>query len=363
MIADDTAPAVDRYLRLTFDRMADVVPRGLPAEFPPWRRDTGTPSWVRRLPPVDVDPAVDWSGGGGARAGLTAAALAALLAHGAGASAVELGPQSAWRHHRVVPSARCVHPCSVWVVGGDGPAGAPDVARYFPEHHQLRSAAPPRHRRWTRTGLVISAAVGTIGAHYGEYAYRLVCQEAGLLAESLLLTARALGLVGAFDTDSTAAELDGLLGLDGARESALLMIRLTGGVVDLAAARPVAHVRAPPLPADRRGRALGRGGAPAVRLDHHARAGGAPRTARRRAGAVARAVAPGAPRSGFGRSGVHPVAGVPGPRPARAAGLGRAHDIVPGDVGRRAGAVRAHRRRERPGSRRRPLRRHDVLGR
>ncbi|MEU5188054.1 nitroreductase family protein [Streptomyces klenkii] len=238
--------AAEQYAELTFDRMPSVVPRGLPAEPPPWVRATGgyAYEWIRPLPGSAADPLVDWSaaspaappapsGPGGSRresgAPLDLRALSGLLALGAGVTCVEFGPQSSWPRHRIAPSARCVFPCSVRVVGR-GPGGAePDVAHYHPEHHQLRGRVPFRHRRWTSVDCVVTAAPGTTGAHYGDYAYRLVCQEAGLLLGSLLLAARTLGLR-ADAVPWCPDEMDRLLSLDGRCECSMAMVRLSGSV-------------------------------------------------------------------------------------------------------------------------------------
>ncbi len=183
--------------------------------------------WVRPLPRIAADPVVDWTPGGEPSAAWDEERLSALLGYAAGASAVEFGPQSGWRHHRMVPSARCLSPCSVWSLGPDG------AARYSPEHHQLwrtDTGHPDPHRP---AGLAITAAVGVTGAHYRDYAYRLVCQEAGLHLGSILLTARSLGLACEIDTEHRPVDLDEMLGLDGRHEIALLLLRIRGIHTDL----------------------------------------------------------------------------------------------------------------------------------
>ncbi len=242
------ASAAERYAELTFDRMPSAVPRGLPAEPPSWVRVPGAVEWVRRLPPVVRTPLVDWTpslaraSGPGPGEALDLRALAALLSLGAGVTCVEFGPQSSWRHHRVAPSARCVFPCSVWVIGRGDEGQDPDVARYYPEHQHLRSRTPFRHRRWTRIHCAVTAEPGTTGAHYGDYAYRLVCQEAGLLTGALLLAARSLGLRATPDPDHCPYEIERLLSLDGQHECAFTLIELTGMTTE-------AHFPVPDVPA------------------------------------------------------------------------------------------------------------------
>ncbi|MFI6093062.1 nitroreductase family protein [Streptomyces sp. NPDC051218] len=248
MSTEPSTSAAERYAELTFDRMQSAVPRGLPAEPPPWVRVPRATEWVRRLPPVARSPLVDWTPSPaeardpGAGATLDLPALTALLSLGAGVSCVEFGPQSSWRHHRMAPSARCVFPCSVWVVGQGDDADEPDIARYHPEHQHLRSRTPFKHSRWTRIRCAVSAAPGTTGAHYGDYAYRLVCQEAGLLTGALLLAARSLGVRAAPDLAHHPYAIEQLLSLDGQHECAFTLIELTGAVTEVI-------FRAPDLPA------------------------------------------------------------------------------------------------------------------
>ncbi|MGW7362147.1 nitroreductase family protein [Streptomyces sp. NPDC054841] len=254
------ADAAARYAELTFDRMPSAVPSGLPVDPPPWTRASHGSAWIRPLPRPASDPVVDWSAAGPYRAGarpsgarpgprppetgmpLDRHALAGLLSLGAGVSSVEFGPQSAWRHHRIAPSARCVFPCSVRIIGWDREDQEPDIARYHPEHHHLRSPVPFRHARWTRIECAVTAETGATGAHYGDYAYRLVCQETGLLLGALLLAARALGLRVEADRTRTPHELDRLLGLDGQHECATAAIRVSGPRT--AVVFPAADVRA-----------------------------------------------------------------------------------------------------------------------
>ncbi|MFF8653207.1 hypothetical protein [Streptomyces huasconensis] len=254
--ATGTPTAAERYAELTFDRMPSAVPTGLPLDPPQWVRVPGATEWIRRLPSPASDPLVDWSpapteaaltgagspgrskadagspGRGEAGVPLDLPALAALLSFGAGVSCAEFGPQSSWRHHRVAPSARCIFPCSVWIIGWGAEGLEPDVCRYHPEHQQLRSQDPFKHRRWTRIHCAVTAAPGVTGTHYGDYAYRLVCQEAGLLTGSLLLAARTLGLRARTVPDHRPYDLDQLLCLDGRRECSLAVIALSGTVTD-----------------------------------------------------------------------------------------------------------------------------------
>ncbi|MEU5576257.1 nitroreductase family protein [Streptomyces huasconensis] len=244
--------AAERYAELTFDRMPSAVPTGLPLDPPQWVRVPGAIEWIRRLPAPVSDPLVDWSpapmedasteaaltgvslpGRSEAEVPLDLSALAALLSFGAGVSCAEFGPQSSWRHHRVAPSARCIFPCSVWIIGWGAEGSEPDVCRYHPEHQHLRSQAPFKHRRWTRIHCAVTAAPGVTGTHYGDYAYRLVCQEAGLLTGSLLLAARTLGLRARTVPDHCPYDIDQLLCLDGRRECSLAAVALSGTVTDV----------------------------------------------------------------------------------------------------------------------------------
>ncbi|NDU71192.1 hypothetical protein GWI34_00930 [Actinomadura sp. DSM 109109] len=222
---------VERYFGHVFDGLAEAVPSGPPEPCPGWRRAPGKPSWIVQLPSDIGDPLVEWSRDGGPSAVLDESGLATLLAYGAGPSCAEFGPQSGWPLHRMPPSARCAHPCSVWVIG-DG-----DHGRYFPEHHQLRFSGPPRPA-WSAIKVAVTAAAGVVSAHYGDYAYRLLVQEAGLVLGNLLLVARSMGLSVRPD-ERTPGEMDAALHLPNEVTLAALELRATVTAVRLGPARRV----------------------------------------------------------------------------------------------------------------------------
>jgi SagB-type dehydrogenase family enzyme len=125
-------------------------------------------------------------------------ALSALLYYTAGIVRTELGPATQWPYHRTVPSARCLFPTDVhyWLTRLDGPQ-PPGLYRYDAAHHALLpvSAGPAGIGDVLPgpAGLILSATFGRTAARYGDYAYRLCTQEAGMVAGNALLVAAALG--------------------------------------------------------------------------------------------------------------------------------------------------------------------------
>jgi SagB-type dehydrogenase family enzyme len=146
-----------------------------------------------------------------------ASVLSLLLAHGYGLSYLDLVPGASRVNHRVVASARCLFPVDVEVLVPDGVARIP-AGRYVydPLHHQLARVSaperpgpgePPADGRAGRAAgeagavipaggirLLVVAEPPRTAYRYGRYAWRLVLQEAGMVAESLRLVADALGL-------------------------------------------------------------------------------------------------------------------------------------------------------------------------
>ncbi|WP_249187146.1 nitroreductase family protein [Nocardiopsis sp. MG754419] len=153
-------------------------------------REESSPEGARLAPgpPASPDPAL----------------LGELLFYGYGFSRVDQGPQVEWPWHRTVASARCFYPVEMAVWSADAPEG---VHRYDAAHHELSelrddvgardlAAAAAADLDGARTVLVLTARLGKVAFRYRNYAYRLVTQEAGLIAGNLLVVASALGLRG-----------------------------------------------------------------------------------------------------------------------------------------------------------------------
>ncbi|MDN5929459.1 MAG: SagB family peptide dehydrogenase [Pseudonocardia sp.] len=212
--------------------LREVGEEGSPSEPPKFKCYSGRPRQVlpQQLPLTlgrigDVlcgglgEPAVPLTTGDATNADV----LGALLFYGYGFSREDVGPHRRWPHHRIVPSARCFYPTELYVCVSDRGAFPPGVYHYDQLHHALVELRPGDH------GGVVSAAIGSgngadvalvLTSHlwktafrYRHYAYRLCCQEAGMVAGNLQLVARALGLVARVHHQFLDSAIDHLLGL------------------------------------------------------------------------------------------------------------------------------------------------------
>ncbi|SDJ22371.1 nitroreductase family protein [Nonomuraea jiangxiensis] len=165
---------------------------------------------------------------------LTTAGWGRLLRYAYGLSRLHLGPLAMWPLHRTVASARCLFPVELyaWLPGdGERPAG---LFYYDPAHHHLvlilegdwRSGlnATGAGAVFVLTSLFIKTAF-----RYGDYAYRLCVQEAGLVAGNLLMVAGALGLTGRVSHRFPDAAVQRLLGLTVPGEAPLMIISVGSG--------------------------------------------------------------------------------------------------------------------------------------
>jgi SagB-type dehydrogenase family enzyme len=229
-----------RYFRLTLEEMSATVPRAhahaaniTPASQEPLPARDGV--GLSRRPALPER--ADWHAAERAPARpLDDPGLTGLLHFGYGLSALELGPQSAWPYHRHVPSARCLFPAEIHLGTRRG------WFRYDPLHHRLLQHEIPASAIWGGCVLVISACFSRTAARYGDYAYRLICQEAGLLAGNLVLVARGLGLAADTIPFLDPASYDRLLGLVPGWESVLAAVAVT----EKGAPPPAALVRSWP---------------------------------------------------------------------------------------------------------------------
>jgi SagB-type dehydrogenase family enzyme len=176
--------------------------------------------------------------------------LGTFLYHCYGVNRHDLRPGAGpggWPYHRVVPSARCFFPTELFLV-------LPSGAYYYdPMHHALvrlhdgdhvGTVAAALGADLTGTsGVVLLASVFWKTAfRYGDYAYRLCTQEAGMVAGNVLLVAAAQGLAAHVHFLFRDAVLDRLLGLAAPGENTLVALALYPGE------RPLRPAEAQPEP-------------------------------------------------------------------------------------------------------------------
>ncbi len=126
-----------------------------------------------------------------------------------------------WRHTdagpmaipgRPAPSGGGLYPIEAYVAGPDG------LFHYDPVHEVLEVLRPGDHGP---ARICLTAVFWRSMFKYGDYAYRLICQEIGVLRTQAEVVAATLGLtVTPGDPD------DVLLGLDGSRESVLAVLHV-----------------------------------------------------------------------------------------------------------------------------------------
>ncbi len=143
---------------------------------------------------------------------------------------------------RAAPSAGALYPIELYAVAHNVDGLEPGIYHYAVPTHELELMQVGDQRAAvTQAGLgqghlgqanvcfVLSAIFQRLRWKYHERTYRYALLEAGHIGQNLYLAATSMGLgacaVGAFLDD----DLNGLLGLDGEEEAALLMI--TGGTV------------------------------------------------------------------------------------------------------------------------------------
>ncbi len=143
---------------------------------------------------------------------------------------------------RAAPSAGALYPIELYAVAHNIAGLEPGIYHYAVPAHELELVRQGDQRAAvTKAGLgqghlgqanvciVLSAIFQRLRWKYHERTYRYALLEAGHIGQNLYLAATSMGLgacaVGAFLDD----DLNGLLGLDGEEEAALLVI--TGGTV------------------------------------------------------------------------------------------------------------------------------------
>lgn len=141
------------------------------------------------------------------------------------------------RLKRPAPSGGGLYPIEAYVALGD-PAG---VYHYDAAHHALDLVRAGDHRPPLRSALtcppddlpdivvVLAAVFWRNGFKYRDFAYRLQCQETGVLGGQALVLGASLGLDTTVHLRFDDAACQGLLGLDPAREGVLAAVTCTSG--------------------------------------------------------------------------------------------------------------------------------------
>jgi SagB-type dehydrogenase family enzyme len=176
--------------------------------------------------------------------------LAALLYFSAGVTRVKTYPGGPQIHFRAAPSTGALYQTEVYVVAGAVEGLPPGVYHFGPGDFSLRQLRSGDFRAAAATAaaddtIAGQPAVAILSAiywrntwKYQARGYRHLFWDAGTLLAQLLATARALGVPARLVTGFVDARLNGLLGLDPAKEGALVAVPL-GAAGAPAAAPPV----------------------------------------------------------------------------------------------------------------------------
>jgi SagB-type dehydrogenase family enzyme len=144
------------------------------------------------------------------------------------------------RLSRPVPSAGATHACDLYLALNPPPPGLPRFARYDSRLHALcpiaadpapllREAAASMGRTAPPAGLILlSARFGRVAWKYVDASYALLLKDAGVLLQTLHLTAAALGRGSCILGGGNSRVFAALTGCDPLHEGPLGEIALTG---------------------------------------------------------------------------------------------------------------------------------------
>ncbi|MGH7400480.1 MAG: SagB/ThcOx family dehydrogenase, partial [Candidatus Rokuibacteriota bacterium] len=182
--------------------------------------------------------------------------LAALLFFSAGVMRVKTYPGGAQVHFRAAPSTGALYQTEAYVVAGAVAGLDPGVYHFGPGDFSLRRLRAGDFRGAVAlataddavaaqpASVILSAIYWRNTWKYQARGYRHLFWDSGTLLSQLLAAARALDLPARLVTGFVDAELNGLLGLDAAREGALVVVPV-GAPGPVAAAPPVITTFAP----------------------------------------------------------------------------------------------------------------------
>jgi SagB-type dehydrogenase family enzyme len=204
----------------------------------------------RQFPALAADTLVALSGRGGASGMLDLEGLAALLFFSAGVTKTKAFMGGVTMHFRAAPSTGALYQTEVYVVTGDVAGLEPGVYHFCPGDFSLRRlragdfrgavalAAADESLADERAVIVLSAIYWRNTWKYQARGYRHLFWDSGTMLANLLATATTLGVHARLVTGFVDREVNALLGLDPAKEAALLLVPV-GGAGRAAPAPPV----------------------------------------------------------------------------------------------------------------------------
>ena len=182
--------------------------------------------------------------------------LAALLFFSSGVTRVKTYPGGAQIHFRAAASTGALYQTEVYVIAGAVTGLEPGVYHFGPGDFSLRRlragdfrgavalAAADDAVAAQPASVILSAIYWRNTWKYQARGYRHLFWDSGTLLAQLLAVARALDLPARLITGFVDAQLNGLLGLDGEKEGALVAVPL-GAAGPVAAASPIITTLAP----------------------------------------------------------------------------------------------------------------------
>jgi SagB-type dehydrogenase family enzyme len=227
---------------LPFKIYPALEPLRLPTDLPALAVDTFAA--LAPDPPLPPAPPLDLPG------------LAALLFFSAGVTRVKTYPGGAQVHFRAAASTGALYQTEAYVVAGDVAGLDPGVYHFNPGDFALRRlrtgdfrgavalAAADEAVATQPASIVLSAIYWRNTWKYQARGYRHLFWDSGTLLAQLLAAARALGLPARLLTGFVDVELAALLGLDTAKEAALVVVPV-GGPGRAAPAPPLVTPLAP----------------------------------------------------------------------------------------------------------------------
>lgn len=229
--------ATHRYLRALRERRAEPVDwRAAPAPYKRYPPAGRVPlPWTPPPTPPPVDPQL----------ALLGTLLRDLLGlrttwvHPTSLSGLPTGVPPQVAVGRPAPSGGALYPIEAYLATRPGPGRVAALHHYDAAHHRLDLLRAGDHRA-ALVGLlaappavlpdlvlVLSAVFWRNGVKYGDFAYRLQCQETGALTAQALALAEALELTGTVHLAFADHHTQTLLGLDPTREGPLAILTLT----------------------------------------------------------------------------------------------------------------------------------------
>ena len=194
----------------------------------------------RDFPPPATDTFAALSAGAGVAGPLSLERLASLLFYAAGVTKQKTYAGGERMYFRAAPSTGALYQTEVYVIAGDVDGLAPGVYHFGPGDFALRRLRAGDHRGalagaaaeedWAARPALL-ALTGIYWRNTWKYqarAYRHLFWDAGTMLSHLTVAATALAVDARVALGFVDAEVNGLLGLDAAREAALALVAVGG---------------------------------------------------------------------------------------------------------------------------------------